>query len=152
VGWFESTRPWGPWRTIAYLDQWRGAPTDATNGSQAFYWNLPSKWVGRDGRSFTAVCTGVNGDDSWNTVDGTFSIADAAVGAPGLAILGAGSGSMTLGWPDPSAGWTLQESPDLTTTNWTSSAVAIEVQGTNKCITVLAVSGKRFYRLQKAAN
>lgn len=151
VGLFESTRPWGPWRTIAYLDLWRGPPSD-TSGSQAFYWNVPNKWVSRDGRSFTLTCTGVNGDDSWNIVDGTFAIADTAVGAPAISVMAADGESLTLGWPDPSAGWVLQENSDLSTTNWTASALPIEIQGTNKCVIVAPYTGKRFYRLQKSGS
>lgn len=72
IGMFESTRPWGPWKTITYQDRWRGAPSGVA-GSQAFYWNTPTKWISGDGKAFTLGFTGVSQDDSWNTVRGSFT-------------------------------------------------------------------------------
>lgn len=70
LGMFESTRPWGPWKTITYQSHWHGTPS-ATPGTNAFYWNIPTKWIQSDGKHLALVFSGVTTDDSWNTVQAT---------------------------------------------------------------------------------
>jgi hypothetical protein len=53
-----------------------------------------------------------------------------------------------ISWPYPSANWTLQQNPDLSTTNWTPSA-GISNDGTNNFITMTLPTGNLFFRLSE---
>ena len=67
-------------------------------------------------------------------------------GAPALNITHAGA-SVIVSWPYPSTGWTLQQNPDLTPGNWSTSG-GIANDGTNNFITLTSPMGKLFYRLK----
>jgi len=54
--------------------------------------------------------------------------------------------SLTVSWPYPSMGWSLQQSPDLSTTNWTSIG-GVSTDGTNNFITPILTPGNAFFRL-----
>jgi hypothetical protein len=69
-------------------------------------------------------------------------------GTPPLTITRTPTNTVVVSWPSPSTGFTLQENPDLRTTNWTSSGSATD-NGTNKFIVVNPPAGNRFYRLFK---
>ncbi len=69
-------------------------------------------------------------------------------GLPLLRILRDGA-NVTLAWPNPSAGFQLQESPSLTAPNWTDVNVAPGVIGEEKQVSQLIVPGARFYRLRR---
>lgn len=57
--------------------------------------------------------------------------------------------SLRVRWPSPSAGFVLQEKPDLGAASWTNVAQAVTDNGTNRFITVNPANGRRFYRLFK---
>jgi hypothetical protein len=58
--------------------------------------------------------------------------------------------SVTLSWPSPSTGFTLQQISDLANTNgWTAYGGALTANGTTKYATVPAGPGNMFYRLRK---
>jgi hypothetical protein len=38
-----------------------------------FQWNFGPKWYRNGGRDFTLIFSGINSNDSWNTIDGTFT-------------------------------------------------------------------------------
>lgn len=62
---YESSMPWGPWRTVLMeenADRW---------GSKCIVFNFANKWLSGDGREFTLVYTR---DDAWATVEGTFEL------------------------------------------------------------------------------
>ena len=40
-----------------------------------FQWNFAPKWFRNGGRDFTLIFSGNDANDSWNTVDGTFTVA-----------------------------------------------------------------------------
>jgi len=68
---------------------------------------------------------------------------------PSLNIKPSVSG-MFLSWPSASAGWSLQQNPDLTTTNWSPSGYSgysITDDGTNKSLIVTPPIGSFFFRL-----
>jgi hypothetical protein len=67
-------------------------------------------------------------------------------GAPLLTITHSGN-SVTISWPSPSTGWTLQQNSDLTTTSWSTSG-GISDNGTNKSITITSPTGNLFFRLR----
>jgi hypothetical protein len=64
MGLFEAPRPWGPWATIAYYDDWGGFDETAGEGNGL---GFPSKWISADGRTLWGVFSGVAGGfDSLN--------------------------------------------------------------------------------------
>ena len=72
IGMFEAEEPWGPWHTIKYLDSspfGSGAIEENT-----FYWSISNKWTSDDGKDFVMIFTGIDSNDSWNTVEGTFEL------------------------------------------------------------------------------
>jgi len=72
LGIFDAPEPWGPWTTVLYTDNFH---TGA--GDDSFFWNFSNKWLSGDGKDFVLVFTGISGDDSWNTVEGSFTAATA---------------------------------------------------------------------------
>jgi len=68
-------------------------------------------------------------------------------GAPLLTITHSGN-SVTISWPSPSAGWTLQQNSDLTMTSWSTSG-GISDNGTIKSITITSPTGNLFFRLKQ---
>jgi hypothetical protein len=76
-----------------------------------------------------------------------------AVQTPGAALLtitlNPQLSTITISWPSPSIGFTLQQNSDLNTTNWTAAPQVVGDDGTNKFITVSPPIGDRFYRLFK---
>ncbi len=76
MGLFESARPWGPWKTVAYYSNWAaatGARADA-DADKTFFWNFSPKWTGHPDKSnFVMAFTGVGDQsDSFNMVSGKF--------------------------------------------------------------------------------
>ena len=57
------------------------------------------------------------------------------------------SGMVTIGWPAGAAGWTLQESPDLSPGSWINSTRPISIVGAQKQVTVSPLTGNYFFRL-----
>lgn len=85
------------------------------------------------------------------TLHGGFWSAFAVVqteGAPSLRILRNGP-NVTLAWPNPAPGFQLQESPSLTTPNWTDVNTAPGIVGNEKQVSQTVSPGTRFYRLRK---
>lgn len=66
IGIFDAPEPWGPWTTVLYQDAF-GSPTITAD---TFFWNFANKW--NSGTNFVMVFSGINDNDSWNTVEGTF--------------------------------------------------------------------------------
>lgn len=85
------------------------------------------------------------------TLQGGFWSAFAVVqtdGTPSLRILRNGP-NVTLAWPNPSAGFQLQESPSLTAPNWTDVNTAPGIVGDERQVSQTLASGNRFYRLRR---
>jgi hypothetical protein len=69
------------------------------------------------------------------------------LGAPPLTITHSGN-SVTVSWPYPSTGWTLQQNPNLGVPGgWTASG-GISNDGVNNFITITSPMGNLFFRLQ----
>jgi len=66
-------------------------------------------------------------------------------GAPALTITHSGN-NVTVSWPYPSTGWTLQQNSNLTTASWSPSG-GISNDGTNNFITITGASGNLFFKL-----
>jgi hypothetical protein len=63
----EAAQPWGPWHVFhhaQFLPQ-----IERT----VFQWNFAPKWFRNGGREFTLIFSGTESNDSWNTIDGTFT-------------------------------------------------------------------------------
>jgi hypothetical protein len=72
LGMFDAPEPWGPWTTVIYAEGTNvyGAGQIETS---TFFWNFSNKWLSADGLNFVMVFTGINTNDSWNTVEGSFT-------------------------------------------------------------------------------
>ena len=69
------------------------------------------------------------------------------LGAPPLTITHSGN-NVTVSWPYPSTGWTLQQNPNLAVPGgWTASG-SICNDGVNNFITITSPAGNLFFRLQ----
>jgi len=68
---------------------------------------------------------------------------------PSLAFKSSGNG-LVVSWPSASAGWSLQQNPNLMTMNWSPSGYngyGISDDGTNKSLIVKPTTGTIFFRL-----
>jgi hypothetical protein len=65
----EGPTPWGPWN-VFYEDVFF-----PQSEQRVFQWNFAPKWFRNGGRDFTLTFSGVGTQDSWNTIDGTFTLA-----------------------------------------------------------------------------
>ncbi len=92
--------------------------------------------------------SGAMNGGNYSVVGGFWSLISVVqtTGAPPLTITHSGS-SATVSWPYPSTGWTLQQTPELTTANWTASG-GISNDGTNNFIIRTSSPGNLFFRLQ----
>jgi hypothetical protein len=63
----EAPQPWGPWHVFHHA---RFFPQIERT---VFQWNFAPKWFRNGGREFTLIFSGIESNDSWNTVDGTFA-------------------------------------------------------------------------------
>ena len=70
LGMFDAPEPWGPWTTIVYEEAWGEGHVEVST----FFWNFTEKWTSPDGKAFTMIFTGKNSNDSWNTVEGRFTV------------------------------------------------------------------------------
>jgi len=64
----EGPQPWGPWN-VFYKDVF--VPQIDRS---VFQWNFAPKWFRNGGREFTLTFSGVRTNDSWNSIDGTFTV------------------------------------------------------------------------------
>ena len=82
MGIFAASKPWGPWTTVAYYTAAEPFGDSRPGSSLAwrdnvFFLAFATKWLSKDGRSFTLNFTGAGrgaDNDSFNTVCGTFTI------------------------------------------------------------------------------
>jgi hypothetical protein len=65
----DAPDPWGPWNV--FHQQLFFPQIERT----VFQWNFAPKWFRNGGRDFTLIFSGVQSNDSWNTVNGTFTVA-----------------------------------------------------------------------------
>jgi hypothetical protein len=89
LGIFDAPEPWGPWTTVAYLnrsDGTRFAHDFPAIPETTFFWNFANKWLSEDGEEFTLVFTGTGKNDSWNTIRGTFTLANQPPAAPSKVV------------------------------------------------------------------
>ena len=90
-----------------------------------------------------------NANDNTLSVLINNSIFPPPTSTPALTINPSGNG-MLVSWPSASAGWSLQQNRDLTTTNWSPSGYSgygISDDGTNKSLIITPPTGNLFFRL-----
>jgi hypothetical protein len=105
--------------------------------------------VNGDGK-LDLVCANSGGGNG-NTISVLIntSIFPQPTSTPSPAIKFSGNGIL-VSWPSISAGWSLQQNSDLTTTNWSPSGYSgysITDDGTNKSLTITPPVGNLFFRL-----
>src|SRR5579863_3652593 len=72
IGFFEAPAPWGPWRTVAYYEDWGGLDEIAGDGNGL---SFPAKWISPDGATLWGVFSAVsNGFDSFNLINVALTI------------------------------------------------------------------------------
>jgi hypothetical protein len=70
LGLFDAPEPWGPWTTVTYISAFGASYIKAST----FFWNFSNKWLSPDGKEFALIFTGVDENDSWNLVTGSFVV------------------------------------------------------------------------------
>jgi hypothetical protein len=78
LGVFESRQPWGPWRTVAYYEDWGGMGT----AGEGLTCEFPQKWMSADGSTLWAIFSvygagakqGIKAHDRFNLVKVKLSI------------------------------------------------------------------------------
>ena len=93
----------------------------------------------------------ISANENANTLSVLFntSIFPPPTSTPAPTIKPSGNG-LLVSWPSDSAGWSLQQNPDLTTTNWSPSGYSgygISDDGTNKSLVIQPPTGNLFFRL-----
>ncbi len=112
---------------------------------------------------------------TWTTLDAPLGVSTSALGIQGANVVGIywdganiihgflatptpqltltlSSNALRVSWPywnSRFTGWALQQSADLTTTNWTASGANVSNDGTNNVITIPSPTGNLFFRLQR---
>lgn len=129
-----------------------------TNDGNGVFGSNTTLNVGRGVDSVAAA--DVNGDGKLDLIcanenDNTLSVLintstfPPPTSTPSLAINSLDNGIL-VSWPSASAGWSLQQNPDLTTSNWSPSGYSgypITDDGTNKSLIIVSPKGNLFFRL-----
>jgi hypothetical protein len=68
-------------------------------------------------------------------------------GSPVLIIQVINPTTVRVLWPYPSASWTLQQNPNIGTTNWSATGFSVSNDGTNNSVTISPPTGNLFFRL-----
>jgi hypothetical protein len=139
-------------------NQWDGTLTVLTNNGSGGFGSNATYTVGYN--PFSVVAADLNGDGkvdiacanrNSNSVSVFFnnSIFPLATATPPLNVNPSGSG-IQVSWPSASAGWSLQQNPNLTTMPWGPSGYSgytISDNGTTKSLTIPSPPGNMFFRL-----
>ena len=94
----------------------------------------------------TRLFLGTIDEYSWFNNEGSFTVQ--VVRVPQLGITATNSATVQLSWPASSGSFTLQQNPDLTTTNWTTlTNTPVLVSGEYQ-VGLPSSAGSMFYRLE----
>ena len=149
--WLASSSPTSHWTAVACSAD--GVRLVATTSFAGIYTstNSGATWVSNNApvTSWSAVACSADGTKLVAVADGGGIWTAQSIPAPSLSIAQS-STNVVLSWIVPSSDFTLQENPDLTSTNWTDAPNAPTLNLTNLQyqVTVPPPSGHRFYRLK----
>ena len=76
LGMFDAPEPWGPWTTVWYASGGGDLFGAGRIETSTFFWNFSNKWLSADGKDFVLLFTGIGSNDSFNTVQGSFSASE----------------------------------------------------------------------------
>jgi len=143
---------------VSGSDLYAGGKFSTAGASAANYvakWNGSSWSALGSGMNYNVLALAASGSDLY--VGGEFTTAGGKLSTylaraylltlPTLSVRRSGTEVM-ISWPSPSTGFTLQQSTNLTTTNWTVVGTAPADDGTTKTVIVNPPTGTRFYRLK----
>jgi hypothetical protein len=68
-------------------------------------------------------------------------------GSPTLTIQVINPATIKVLWPYPSVSWTLQQNPNIGTTNWSASGFSVSSDGANNSVTISPLTGNMFFWL-----
>ena len=147
---------------IAVLNYGESLMVFTNNGSGIFESNANYSVGSHPGNNYPVdvVAADLNNDGKLdlitaNLFDNTLSVLTNATPFPApsftptLAIKRSGNG-LLVSWPSASAGWSLQQTPNLANLNWLPSGYSgygIADNGTNKSLTLASPTGNSFFRL-----
>jgi hypothetical protein len=83
-------------------------------------------------------------------VTGTYTLSGTGMTAKpvGIGILKNGVNGLTIAWPSPSSGWTLQQSDTMQPASWIPCPIVPTDNGFEKAVTINPnASARRFFRL-----
>ena len=69
--------------------------------------------------------------------------------SPRLSIYATADHTVVVSWPSPSTGWSLQQTSDLSTSNWTDVTITPLDDGTTKSVVFDLSLGSLFLRLKQ---
>jgi hypothetical protein len=124
---------------------WAPSPSPIV-GLPPEYWNWTGVAISADGCKLIAAASNGAGLFGPYYQGGVFT----AQSAPALVLaITSSSGGLVLPWTVPSINFVLQQSPSLTTTNWTDvpGAPVLDYSTLRNQVTVPAPAGPMFYRL-----
>jgi len=70
LGIFDSAKPWGPWTTVAYYDNWLGFG----DNDEALAFSFPGKWISADGKTMWLIFSGYPSADNFNLIKATLTL------------------------------------------------------------------------------
>jgi beta-glucosidase len=131
--------------TKIYRNNSNGTFTDIGAGLiGAYYGSLAWSDYNKDGYLDLALC----GSSDEGLITGIYKNKANPNGlSPLLTIAFLGTHSAVISWPSPSAGYVLQQNPDLTTTNWSNFSGTVNDDGVNKRVTNNPSTNHMFFRL-----
>jgi len=141
-----------------YYPNYFGTVSILTNNGSGVFGSNNTYAVGISPK--TLIAADVNGDGKMDFVCSDYgndrisvlintSTFPSPTSKPSLKIKHSGNG-MLVSWPSVSAGWSLQQNPDLTTTDWSPSGYngfPIADDGTNKSLIITLAKENAFFRL-----
>ena len=69
-------------------------------------------------------------------------------GAPPLRIFHTTTNTAVVAWPAPSTGFSLQQNPNLTSTNWTTVTNPVNIVGSENQVIFSPLAGNLYFRLK----
>jgi hypothetical protein len=69
LGLFEARKPWGPWATVGYYDDWGSFGAAASGDYLGLV--LPTPWMAADGRTLWGIYSGLGRFDAFNVAKAT---------------------------------------------------------------------------------